>query len=154
MSEPLVSILMGSVSDDDHMAPAYELLDEFGITWEKRVLSAHRQPDQLRAYIGEAEGRGIKIFVAAAGLSAALPGVVAAHTILPVIGVPIPAGALRGVDALLSIVQMPGGIAVATVGIGSNGPKNAAVLAAQILSLSSADVRKALEAYRKRLAEG
>lgn len=154
MNKPLVSILMGSSNDDDHLTATYKLLDDFGIPWEKKVLSAHRQPDALRAYIGEAEKKGIQVFVAAAGLSAALPGVVAAHTIRPVIGVPVPAGPLKGVDALLSIVQMPGGIAVATVGIGSHGPKNAAVLAAQIISLANGDVRGALEKYRKKLAEG
>jgi phosphoribosylaminoimidazole carboxylase PurE protein len=154
MTKPLVSILMGSSNDDDHLTPTYKLLDEFGVPWEKRVLSAHRQPEALRAYIGEAEKKGVQIFVAAAGLSAALPGVVAAHTIYPVIGVPVPAGPLKGMDALLSIVQMPGGIAVATVGIGSHGPKNAAVLCAQILSLANADIRGALERYRRKLAEG
>ena len=154
MSNSLVSILMGSRNDDDHLSPTYKLLDEFGIPWEKRVLSAHRQPDQLRAYIAEAEENGIEVFITAAGLSAALPGVVAAQTVRPVIGVPVPAGPLKGVDALLSIVQMPGGIGVATVGIGSNGSKNAAVIAAQILAVSRNEIRDALLKYRKKLSEG
>jgi phosphoribosylaminoimidazole carboxylase PurE protein len=151
---PMISILMGSKSDDDHMAAAYALLDEFGVAWEKRVLSAHRQPDKLRAYLLEAEKSGIRIFIAAAGLSAALPGVVAAHTTRPVIGVPVPGGPLKGVDALLSIVQMPGGIPVATVGVGSHGPKNAAILAVEMLALADADIAGRLRTYRDKLAEG
>jgi phosphoribosylaminoimidazole carboxylase PurE protein len=154
MSNPVVTILMGSESDDAHMEPAYKLLDELDIAWEKRVLSAHRQPEQLRAYVADAEDRGIKVFVAAAGLSAALPGVVAAHTNRPVIGVPIPAGPLKGIDSLLSIVQMPGGIPVATVGVGSHGPKNAAVLAAEILSLSDDSLLARLKKYREKLSKG
>ncbi len=105
-------------------------------------------------YLDEAAQKGIKVFIAAAGLSAALPGVVASHTIQPVIGVPVPAGALKGVDALLSIVQMPGGIPVATVGIGSNGPKNAALLAAAMLSLGDEQLQARLKEYRKKLSEG
>lgn len=154
MSDPVVSILMGSKGDDAHLEPAYELLDEFKIPWEKRVLSAHRQPDKLRAYLAEAEDRGIRVFIAAAGLSAALPGVVAAHTVRPVIGVPVPAGPLKGMDSLLSIVQMPGGVPVATVGVGSNGPKNAAVLTAEMLSLADDSVLGRLKKYRAKLSEG
>jgi 5-(carboxyamino)imidazole ribonucleotide mutase len=154
MSTPVVSVLMGSDSDDAHLEAMYKLLDELGIAWEKHVLSAHRQPDKLREYLAEAEHKGIEIFIAAAGLSAALPGVVAAHTVRPVIGVPIPAGPLKGVDALLSIVQMPGGIPVATVGVGSHGPKNAAVLTAEILSLSDNSLLARLKKYRAKLGEG
>ncbi len=143
---------MGSKSDDDHLKSAYKLLDEFGIAWEKKVLSAHRQADKLRAYLDGADG--IRVFITAAGLSAALPGVVAAHTLKPVIGIPVPGGPLKGVDALLSIVQLPGGIAVATVGVGSHGPKNAAVLAAQMLALSDKNVHAKLVEYRKKLSEG
>ncbi len=154
MNEPLVSILMGSQSDDEHMASAYELLDELGVTWEKRVLSAHRQPDLLRSYVLDAERRGILVFIAAAGLSAALPGVVAAHTLRPVIGVPVPAGPLKGVDALLSVVQMPGGIPVAAVGVGSHGPKNAAILAAQMLSLKDESLAARFKKYREKLSKG
>ncbi|UCG52408.1 MAG: 5-(carboxyamino)imidazole ribonucleotide mutase [Candidatus Latescibacterota bacterium] len=147
-SNTVVSVVMGSKSDEGHLEPAFKLLDGFGIDWETRVLSAHRQPDELRAYIQEADQKGVRVFIAAAGLSAALPGVIAAHTIKPVIGIPVPGGPLKGVDALLSIVQMPGGIPVATVGVGSHGPKNAAVLAAEILSLTDEGIRKKLEEYR------
>lgn len=147
-SDACVSVVMGSTSDAEHLEPMFKLLDQFEIPWEKRVLSAHRQPDELKGYIVDADRRGIAVFIAAAGLAAALPGVIAAHTLKPVIGIPIPGGPLRGVDALLSIVQMPGGIPVATVGIGSNGPKNAAVLAARILSLGDERVRDRLTAHR------
>jgi 5-(carboxyamino)imidazole ribonucleotide mutase len=146
-----VSIVLGSKSDEAYIEPTLTLLDELGIGWEKRVLSAHRQPDKLRAYIAEAEGRGIRVFIAAAGLSAALPGVIASQTLKPVIGVPVPGGPLAGVDALLSIVQMPGGIPVAAVGLGSHGPKNAAVLSAVILALSDEGVRENLREYRDSL---
>jgi phosphoribosylaminoimidazole carboxylase PurE protein len=144
----LVSVVMGSKNDEAHLEPTFKVLDEMLISWEKRVLSAHRQPDALRAYIADAEARGVRVFIAAAGLSAALPGVIAAHTSRPVIGVPVPGGTLGGVDALLSMVQMPGGIPVATVGIGSHGSKNAAVLAAEILALSDDSVREKLRRYR------
>ncbi|MEJ2720549.1 MAG: 5-(carboxyamino)imidazole ribonucleotide mutase [bacterium] len=147
-SEALLSVVMGSTSDEEHLDPMFKLLDQFEIPWEKRVLSAHRQPDELKSYIVEADRRGVAVFIAAAGLAAALPGVIAAHTLKPVIGIPVPGGPLRGVDALFSIVQMPGGIPVATVGIGSNGPKNAAVLAARILSLSDERIRDRLVAHR------
>jgi 5-(carboxyamino)imidazole ribonucleotide mutase len=147
----VVSIVMGSKSDEGHLEPTLKILDELGIPWEKRVLSAHRQPDELRAYVRETEGKGARLFIAAAGLSAALPGVIASHTLKPVIGVPVPGGPLGGVDALLSIVQMPGGIPVATVGLGSHGSKNAAVLAAEILALSDETVRERLRQYREGL---
>ena len=149
-----VSILMGSKSDDAHLESAYKLLDEFGVTWEKNVISAHRQPDALREYLRAANDRGIKVFIAAAGLSAALPGVVAAHTTRPVIGVPVPGGPLKGMDALLSIVQMPGGIPVATVGVGSHGPKNAALLSIEILALADTGLAKKLQDYREQLSKG
>jgi 5-(carboxyamino)imidazole ribonucleotide mutase len=145
----VVSIVLGSKSDEGHIEPALRLLDELGIAWEKRVLSAHRQPDELRSYVGDAETRGIRLFIAAAGLSAALPGVIASHTLRPVIGVPVPGGPLGGVDALLSIVQMPGGIPVAAVGLGSHGSKNAAALAAGILALSDDGVLDRLRRYRE-----
>jgi 5-(carboxyamino)imidazole ribonucleotide mutase len=143
-----VSVVMGSKSDESHLEPAFKLLDELGIQWEKQILSAHRQPDELQRYILDADTRGIAVFIAAAGLAAALPGVMAAHTLKPVIGIPVPGGPLKGIDALLSIVQMPGGIPVATVGIGSNGPKNAAVLAARILALSDAAIGEKLQEHR------
>ena len=151
---PVVSILLGSKSDEDHLAAATKLLDQFGVSWEMKAISAHRQPEKLHEYVRSAEGRGVKVFIAAAGLSAALPGVVGSLSPLPVIGVPIPGGALKGIDALLSMVQMPGGIPVATVGIGSNGSKNAAILAAQILALSDADVASKLAEYREQLKNG
>jgi 5-(carboxyamino)imidazole ribonucleotide mutase len=150
----VISLVMGSKSDESFLQPAFDLLDEFGVEWEKKVLSAHRQPDALKTYIVEAEKNGVKVFIAAAGLSAALPGVIGSHTLRPVIGIPVPGGPLKGIDALLSMVQMPGGIPVATVGIGSHGPKNAVLLALEILSLSDAGILKDLESYRKKLAGG
>ena len=143
-----VAIVLGSKSDEDHVASTTELLDRFGIEWEMKFISAHRQPDKLHAYVREAEQGGIRLFIAVAGLSAALPGVIGSVSQLPVIGVPVPAGALKGVDALLSMVQMPGGIPVATVGVGSNGAKNAAVLAAEILALADESVAGRLREYR------
>src|SRR5512139_1183658 len=111
-AKPVVSIVMGSKNDEGHLEHTFKILDDMGISWEKHVISAHRQPDELRAHVVDAESRGVRVFIAAAGLSAALPGVIAAHTARPVIGVPIPGGSLAGVDALLSMVQMPGGIPV------------------------------------------
>jgi 5-(carboxyamino)imidazole ribonucleotide mutase len=154
MASTRVSIIIGSKSDEGHLAHTTALLDRFGIGWELRVLSAHRQPDKLHEYIRAAEEEGTQVFITAAGLAAALPGVVASLSSRPVIGVPVPAGALQGVDALLSIVQMPGGIPVATVGVGSNGSKNAAVLAAEILALSDESIAKALDAYREEMRNG
>ena len=149
-----VGILLGSKSDTDHLQATTDLLDRFGIDWELNIISAHRQPEKLHEYVGAAEAGGTQVFIAGAGLAAALPGVVSALTSRPVIGVPIPAGALRGIDALLSIVQMPGGIPVATVGVGSNGSRNAAVLAAQILALGDDAVAGKLREYREELREG
>jgi 5-(carboxyamino)imidazole ribonucleotide mutase len=155
MAEPTrVAIIIGSKSDREHLEATTGLLDRFGISWELEVISAHRQPEKLHAYVASAEGAGVRVFITAAGLSAALPGVVSSLSNKPVIGIPIPGGALKGVDALLSIVQMPGGIPVAAVGVGSNGSKNAAVLAAEILALGDAAVAKALAAYREELREG
>lgn len=148
-----VALIIGSSSDEDFVKSAGALLDEFGVSWEQKALSAHRQADKLDTYIASAEKREVKVFIAAAGLSAALPGVVASKTVKPVIGIPVPGGPLKGVDALLSIVQMPGGIPVATMGIGSHGPKNAALLAVQILSLSDERLKNAMESYRKKLSE-
>lgn len=149
-----VVILLGSKSDLDHVAPTRELLDNFGIGYEVQVISAHRQPQKLHEYIQSADANGVKVYIAAAGLSAALPGVIGSLSNRPVIGVPVPGGALKGIDALLSMAQMPGGIPVATVGIGSNGSKNAAILAAQILALSDESVRAKLHDYREGLKEG
>lgn len=148
---PMVSIVMGSQSDEDHVKATTALLGRFGVAWEKEVLSAHRQPEKLHAYVRDAESRGVRLFIAAAGLSAALPGVIASITLLPVIGLPVPGGVFKGIDALLSMVQMPGGVAVATVGLGSNGSKNAAVLAAQILALSDDAVAGKLRQYREEM---
>jgi 5-(carboxyamino)imidazole ribonucleotide mutase len=151
--QPLVSILMGSQNDDEFLRPLYATLEGFDVAFEKRVLSAHRQPVQLVQYLSSAEGT-VRVFVAAAGYSAALPGVVAAHTLRPVIGVPVPAGPLQGIDALLSIVQMPGGIPVAAVALGSPGPKNAGLLAVSILALADTGLEAKLRAHRDQLAAG
>jgi 5-(carboxyamino)imidazole ribonucleotide mutase len=144
----MVSIVLGSSSDQEHVKHTTALLDRFGIEWEINVISAHRQPDKLHAHVRAAEKEGVRVFIAVAGLSAALPGVIGSISRLPVIGVPVPGGALKGVDALLSMAQMPGGIPVATVGVGSNGAKNAAVLAAEILALSDKSVADRLDEYR------
>ena len=150
MSEtPRVGIVMGSRSDEGLLAPCVEILDRMGIAWESLVASAHRHPERVRDFAGGARDRGLRVIIAMAGLSAALPGVVAAHTTLPVIGVPVQGGALQGVDALLSMVQMPRGIPVATVAIGKGGAVNAALLAAQILSLEDRDVLDQLVRYRE-----
>lgn len=149
-----VAIILGSKSDEGHVSATTALLDRFGVDWELQVISAHRQGERLHEYVREAQGAGTRVFVAVAGLSAALPGVIASITTLPVIGVPVPAGALAGVDALLSMVQMPGGVPVATVGVGSNGSKNAAVLAAQILALTDTRVAEALHEYREEMQKG
>ncbi|MCS7278746.1 MAG: 5-(carboxyamino)imidazole ribonucleotide mutase [Thermodesulfobacteriaceae bacterium] len=149
--KPLVAILVGSSSDLSYVEAATKVLEEFEISYEVLVASAHRTPEKVRNYISQAEERGIKVIIAGAGLSAHLPGVCASLTTLPVIGVPLPAGPLNGFDALLSIVQMPRGIPVATVGIGNMA--NAAYLAISILALSLPEVQNKLKAYRKKLAE-
>jgi 5-(carboxyamino)imidazole ribonucleotide mutase len=146
MATVRVGIIMGSTSDEGTMLKATEVLDELGIGHEMVVSSAHRNPERTAAYAREAGGRGIKVIIAGAGLAAALPGVLAAHTTLPVIGVPIASGPLNGVDSLYAIVQMPPGIPVATVGI--DNARNAAMLAAQILALSDADIAAAIDRYR------
>lgn len=151
---PRVAILLGSKTDEGHLKATTDLLDRFSIDWELKVISAHRQPEQLHEYVRAADAGGTLVFIAAAGLSAALPGVIGSLSQKPVIGLPIPGGALAGVDALLSMVQMPGGIPVATVGVGSNGSKNAAILAAQIIALGDAKVAERLRAYREELRTG
>lgn len=151
---PRVAILLGSKSDEGHLKATTDLLDRFQIDWELKVISAHRQPEQLHEYVRAADAGGTQIYIAAAGLSAALPGVIGSLSSKPVIGLPIPGGALNGIDALLSMVQMPGGIPVATVGVGSNGSKNAAILAAQIIALADAKVAERLRAYREELRNG
>lgn len=153
MSEPKVMILMGSESDFDAMRPCIDVLAEFDVANEVTVASAHRTPHVVERLAREAEGRGIKVIICAAGMSAHLAGVVAAYTILPVIGVPMEAAALKGLDALYSIVQMPGGIPVACMGIGKHGGKNAAYQSIQILALNDTRLRDRLFAYRDDLSD-
>jgi len=148
---PIVGIVMGSTSDESRMQPALDTLKDMGIGYEVAIISAHRKPEKVREYAQSARSRGIEVIIAGAGMAAHLPGVLASWTTLPVIGVPLPAGDLRGVDALLSITQMPGGIPVASVGIG--GAKNAALLATQILGLKYTEAREAFEKYRQKLAK-
>jgi phosphoribosylamine--glycine ligase len=148
-----VLILMGSDSDAPVMSAAGEVLTELGITWEMTVASAHRSPARVMRLISEAPGRGVRVFVVGAGAAAHLAGVVAAHTTLPVIGVPIDSSALKGLDALLSTVQMPPGVPVATVAIGKPGATNAGVLAAQMLALADRGLADKLLAYKKKLEE-
>jgi 5-(carboxyamino)imidazole ribonucleotide mutase len=152
MSKPLVSIVMGSDSDLDVMREAAKALEEFGIAYEIDVTSAHRSPERTAEYARKAAARGIRVIIAGAGGAAHLAGVIAAHTTLPVIGVPIPSTSLNGLDSLLATVQMPAGIPVATVAIGQAGATNAGILAAQILALSSAGLAKKLDAHKEKLA--
>jgi 5-(carboxyamino)imidazole ribonucleotide mutase len=154
MSNPQVSIVMGSDSDLEIMRESGKALDEFGIAYEIDVTSAHRSPDRTADYARKAAQRGIRVIIAGAGGAAHLAGVIAAHTTLPVIGVPIPSTSLQGMDSLLAIVQMPAGIPVATVAIGRPGATNAGILAAQILAVADAGVAKKLEDYKLKLARG
>jgi 5-(carboxyamino)imidazole ribonucleotide mutase len=154
MSKPLVSIVMGSDSDLEIMREAEKVLNEFGIASEIDVTSAHRSPDRTADYARKAAGRGVRVIIAGAGGAAHLAGVIAAHTILPVIGVPIPSTSLQGMDSLLATVQMPAGIPVATVAIGKPGATNAGILAAQILGVADASIAKKLEAHKEKLARG
>ena len=154
MSKPQVSIVMGSDSDLDIMREAGKALEEFSIQYEIDVTSAHRSPDRTADYARKVAGRGIKVIIAGAGGAAHLAGVIAAHTTLPVIGVPIPSTSLNGMDSLLATVQMPAGIPVATVAIGKPGATNAGILAAQIIGLASAAVDKKLTAHKEKLADG
>ncbi len=148
MSSDRIMILMGSSSDFDTMEPCFKILDEFGIDKEVHVASAHRTPAKVQKLVSTAPERGVQVIVCAAGLAAHLAGVVAAHTILPVIGVPMDGGALKGVDALYSTVQMPGGIPVASMGIGRHGAKNAAYFCVHLLALNDETVKGRLQAYR------
>lgn len=148
-----VLILMGSDSDAPIMRAAGDVLTEFGVTWTMTVASAHRSPARVTRLIGEAPGRGVRVFIVGAGAAAHLAGVVAAHTSLPVIGVPIDSSALKGIDALLSTVQMPPGVPVATVAIGKPGATNAGVLAVQMLALGDPALSERLTAYKKSLEE-
>ena len=150
---PLVSVIMGSRSDEEVVRGTVEVLEDLGVDYEVRVMSAHRSPDRVRDYAREAPGRGIEVFIAAAGGSAALPGVLASWSTLPVIGVPLASSELKGIDALMAVAQMPPGIPVACVAVGSWGARNAAYLAAQILGLKYDSIREAYERYREGLRQ-
>src|SRR5205809_5600552 len=154
MDTPLVSIVMGSDSDLDIMNEAAKALEGFGIPYEIDITSAHRSPARTTEFTRQAAGRGIKVIIAGAGGAAHLAGVIAAETTLPVIGVPIPSTPLNGMDSLLSIVQMPAGIPVATVAIGKAGATNAGILAAQMIGLSDQAVAEKLKQHKKKLADG
>ncbi|THF78778.1 5-(carboxyamino)imidazole ribonucleotide mutase [Cohnella fermenti] len=147
----LVGVIMGSTSDWETMKRACDVLDELNVSYEKKVVSAHRTPDLMFEYAESAAGRGLKVIIAGAGGAAHLPGMVAAKTVLPVIGVPVKSQALNGLDSLLSIVQMPGGIPVATVAIGTAGATNAGLLAAQIVGAFDPDVQARVAARRDRI---
>ncbi|KIE41288.1 5-(carboxyamino)imidazole ribonucleotide mutase [Geobacter anodireducens] len=153
MENPQVLIIMGSDSDVPVMEEAAKALDAFGVTWEMRVASAHRSPKKAAGLASAAAARGVKAIIAGAGVAAHLAGVLAAETILPVIAVPMPGGALNGVDALYSMVQMPGGIPVATMAIGKAGAKNAGLFAVQILALGDAAMAGRLVEYKASMAE-
>lgn len=153
-AKPRVSILFGSESDRATMEEAGKVLQSFGVAHEMEQASAHRNPDRVRELVRDAPARGVEVFIAAAGMANHLAGAVAAHTTLPVIGVPLGGSALGGVDALYSTVQMPAGVPVATVAIGSAGAKNAAVLAVQILALADPALRQKLDDLKQRLARG
>jgi len=146
--QPLVAVIMGSTSDWDVMSAAAEELERFGVPYEKQVVSAHRTPVWMAEFAQSAEGRGIEVIIAGAGGAAHLPGMVAAHTILPVLGVPVTSAALQGLDSLLSIVQMPRGVPVGTLAIGKPGAANAGLLAVAILGTSRPDLRDRLRAFR------
>lgn len=148
MDHPLVAVVMGSSSDWDTMQHACEMLDRFSVPHERHVVSAHRTPSWMAEFATGAEGRGVEVIIAGAGGAAHLPGMVAAHTTLPVLGVPIQSAALQGLDSLLSIVQMPGGVPVGTLAIGKPGATNAGLLAVSILANSRPDLRTKLRAFR------
>jgi 5-(carboxyamino)imidazole ribonucleotide mutase len=148
MPAPLVAVIMGSKSDWETMAHATAALDELGVPYEKHIVSAHRTPTWMAEFAQGAEARGLEVIIAGAGGAAHLPGMVAAYTILPVLGVPVQSAALNGLDSLLSIVQMPGGVPVATLAIGKAGARNAGLLAAAILATSRPDLRAKLHAFR------
>jgi 5-(carboxyamino)imidazole ribonucleotide mutase len=149
---PLVGVVMGSKSDWDTMREADEMLTRFGVPHENRVVSAHRTPGDMAEYARAAAGRGLEVIIAGAGGAAHLPGMIASHTVVPVIGVPVQSAALNGLDSLLSIVQMPRGVPVATVAIGPPGAANAGLLAVAILATTRPDLRAKLQEYRDELA--
>ena len=150
-SAPVVGIVMGSDSDWPKIKAAAEALDEFGVSYEVHVMSAHRTPEIVRQYATMAAARGLKVLIAAAGGAAHLAGVIASHTTLPVIGIPVPTDVAGGLDSLLSTVQMPGDVPVATVGVGGGGPRNAGLLAVQILALANADLQEKLRPIQTHL---
>lgn len=152
-TQPLVGVIMGSRSDWDTMKNAADMLEQFSIPHECRVVSAHRTPDWMNEYARTAADRGIRVIIAGAGGAAHLPGMVAAQTVLPVLGVPVQSRALQGLDSLLSIVQMPGGVPVATLAIGTAGAKNAGLLAARILATHDDQLRTALEEFHSEQTE-
>src|SRR5215212_8486821 len=147
--EAVVAVIMGSTSDWETMRHAVELLDELGVPNEHKIVSAHRTPEMMAEFARSAAGRGIRVIIAGAGGAAHLPGMVAAKTILPVLGVPVESKALQGIDSLLSIVQMPAGVPVGTLAIGKSGAINAALLATSILATDNAELRHALETFRQ-----
>ena len=149
-ADPIVSIIMGSTSDWETMKNAADILEEFGVAHESKVVSAHRTPDLLFEFAKSAESRGIEVIIAGAGGAAHLPGMCASQTVLPVLGVPVQSKALSGMDSLLSIVQMPAGIPVATLAIGTAGAKNAALFAISILANSRPELRKKLHEFREK----
>jgi 5-(carboxyamino)imidazole ribonucleotide mutase len=150
----LVGVVMGSKTDSELIQPALDMLKQLGIDYELSVISGHRNPENLRKYGLEAEGKGLEVIIAAAGRAAHLPGILASWTTLPVIGVPLPTSELKGIDALLSISQMPAGVPVACVGIGQSGAKNAALLAAQILGTAHKEIKEAYHKHKEELAGG
>ncbi len=149
-TEKKVAVIMGSTSDESVMNKCTDYLEWFGVPYEKQIMSAHRHPEKVEQFMFNAEINGFAIIIAAAGMAAHLPGVIASKTTLPVIGVPLEGSALNGVDALYSIVQMPAGIPVATVAIGSAGAKNAAVLAVEILALNNPELKQKLQEFRQK----
>ncbi len=146
---PVVGVIMGSQSDFEHLSPACEMLAELGVPYETKIVSAHRTPARMAEYAMSAESRGIQVIIAGAGGAAHLPGMVAANTILPVLGVPVPATALSGLDALLSIVQMPKGVPVGTLAIGKPGAANAGLLATAIVALGNPQLRERMRTWRE-----
>ncbi|OGC94813.1 MAG: 5-(carboxyamino)imidazole ribonucleotide mutase [candidate division Zixibacteria bacterium RBG_16_53_22] len=154
MEKAQVLIILGSKSDTEAVSGCGDLLRKFGIPFRQEISSAHRQPARTIELVKQSERDGVKIIIAAAGMAAHLPGVIASHTLLPVIGVPLAGSALGGVDSLLSVVQMPAGIPVATMAVGSHGARNAAVLAVEILALSDPNLKVKLEEYRRELSQG
>ena len=152
MNKPVISVIMGSKSDSETIQPCLDILRDFRVNYELKVLSAHRQPKRLVRYIKDVSKKSSRIFIAVAGGAAALAGVIAAHTTLPVIGVPVETKSLKGIDSLLSTVQMPGGVPVACMAIGKAGAKNAAIFALQILALNDKNIANKLQIYKSKLA--